>query len=173
VTIDRRQIILRGLAAAAAAPALGGTIAMAASEAEKLAITKQSAEWAAQNLIARGYKADFSLESLREVERFFAEHSTKGKATAGGWLAERLEARIFTLGCYIGEVIRRRCGGTWFVGDASVMGPDFEVRFPNGGIIWPVQRAAKRFHNGPEDNVHFYGVVMVERCKEPARGAPK
>src|SRR5262249_56244648 len=112
---------------------------MAASEAEKLAITKQSAEWAAQNLIARGYKADFSLESLREVERFFAEHSTKGKATAGGWLAERLEARIFTLGCYIGEVIRCRCGGTLFVGDASGMGPDFAVRFPNAGITLPPQ----------------------------------
>lgn len=144
---------------------------MAASEAEKLAITKQSADYAAQNLIARGYKADFSLESLREVERFFVEHSTKGKATPGGWLAERVEPRIFILGCYIGEVIRRQCGGTWFVGDAS--GMNYEIRFPNGGIIWPVQRAAKRFHNGPEDNVHVYGVVMVEKCKEPVQGAPK
>jgi len=173
VTIDRRQFILGGLAAAAAAPALGGTIAMAASEAEKLAITKQSADWASQNLTARGYKADFSLESLREVERFFVEHSTKGKATPGGWLAERLDVRLFSLGAYIGEVIRRLCGGTWFVGDASVSAANFEIRFPNGGIIWPVQRAAKRFHNGPEDNVHVYGVVMVEKCKESVQGAPK
>src|SRR5258705_4350718 len=64
-----------------------------------------------------GYNADFSLESLKEVDRFFDEQVTNGRAKPGGLLSQQLGARLFALGAYVGEVIRRHDGGQWQVDD--------------------------------------------------------
>jgi hypothetical protein len=34
------------------------------------------------------------------------------------------------------------------------------LHLPDGSIIWPVQRVIKRFRNGPEDSIAFYGAVL-------------
>jgi hypothetical protein len=34
-----------------------------------------SADWISRALQSSGYRADFSVESLREIDRFFDEHS--------------------------------------------------------------------------------------------------
>src|SRR3954463_9429098 len=73
----------------------------------------QAAEWVAAALTASGYRADFSPSSLWEVERFFETEAPNGPARPGGLLAERLGSRIFALGSYVGEVVRRHAGGTW------------------------------------------------------------
>jgi len=53
-----------------------------------------------------GYCADFSIDSLRDIDRFFDEHSRKGEVVPGGLLAERFGSRIFAIGSYVGETIR-------------------------------------------------------------------
>jgi hypothetical protein len=45
-----------------------------------------------------GYRADFSLDSLREINRFFDEQSRGGETVPCGLLAEQLGSRIFALG---------------------------------------------------------------------------
>jgi hypothetical protein len=72
-----------------------------------------SADQISRALSQSGYKADFSLESPKEVDRFFDEHVTSGKAKPGGLLSQQLGARLFALGSYVGEVIRRHNGGQW------------------------------------------------------------
>ena len=71
----------------------------------------EAAEWVATALTSSCYAADFSARSLWEVDRFFEERSSQGRAWRGGLLAESLGARLFALGAYPGEAIRRDVGG--------------------------------------------------------------
>ncbi|HLI22272.1 MAG TPA: hypothetical protein VKV32_14190 [Stellaceae bacterium] len=56
-----------------------------------------ASEWMAKALSSSGYKADFSLESLHEIDRFFDEQAPAGKARPRGLLSEQLGQRIFGL----------------------------------------------------------------------------
>jgi hypothetical protein len=123
--------------------------------------TRRSANWVATALTSSGYKADFTLESLKEIDRFFDEHSQAGEPIPGGLLSEQIGSRIFAVGAYVGEVIIRTYGGHW---RAEENDPDSEVNIqvalPGGAVIWPVQRAMKRFKNGPEDGIYVYGRLI-------------
>lgn len=120
-----------------------------------------SAEWIAQALTLSGYKADFSPASLKEIDRFFDEHSLDGAAKPGGLLSEQLGQRLFALGAYVGEVLRRSLGGEWFGDDSD---PEAEVNvqlnLPDGSKVWPIQKVMKRFKNGKEDSIVAYGAVL-------------
>jgi hypothetical protein len=118
------------------------------------------AEQISRKLSQSGYQADFSLESLKEVDRFFDDQVLNGKPKDGGILSQELGARLFAIGAYVGEVIRRRNGGEWLGDDND---PQAEVnialRLKTGTTLWPVQRVMKRFKNGAEDSIWSYGVV--------------
>lgn len=128
-----------------------------------IADTRVAAEWISRALSKSGYRADFSVESLAEIERFFAEHSNDGRPVPGGRLVEKTGPRIFALGAYVGEVLRRAATGHWYAeaGDPEVEF-NIEVRFPDGSRIWPMQRAIKRFNNSPEENIHDYGLLVLQ-----------
>ena len=121
-----------------------------------------AAEWIAKALSSSGYRANFSLNSLKEIDRFLEEQAPGGNPKPGGLLSQDLGARIFALGAYVGEVIRRRAKGEWQGDDSD---PDAEinlvVRLKDGDIIWPVQRVMKRFKNGAEDGIYHYGFVTA------------
>jgi hypothetical protein len=73
----------------------------------------------------------------------------------------RLGGRMFGLGAYLGEVIRRSLGGTWHGHDTD---PEAEINvavdLADGKRTWPVQRVVKRFANGREDNVAHYAFSL-------------
>jgi hypothetical protein len=121
-----------------------------------------AADWMARALVSSGYRADFSLESLREVDRFLDEQAAGGKPKPGGLLSKDFGNRLFSLGAYVGEVVRRQAGGRWEGDDGD---PEAEinvaVRLPGGGMILPVQQVMKRYQNGDEDSVHAYGVALT------------
>ncbi|MFD9793726.1 hypothetical protein ACFWXK_22585 [Streptomyces sp. NPDC059070] len=115
---------------------------------------RTSAQWIAVALSSSGYKADSTPGSLRDVERFMDEHSDRGAAAADGLLATDLGPRLFALGAYVGETIRRRLGGAWAAaGDSPIAEINVALRLPDGSTIWPIQRVIKRFHNGPGDSI--------------------
>jgi hypothetical protein len=118
------------------------------------------AEQISRALSQSGYRADFSLESLKEVDRFFDDQVRNGKPKAGGLLSQELGARLFAIGAYVGEVIRRHNGGQWQGDDND---PEAEInialRLQTGTTLWPVQRVMRRFKNGEEDGIWVYGVV--------------
>ena len=100
-----------------------------------------ASEWIAKALTSSGYNADFSMESLREIDRFFDDHAANGKSRPGGLLAEHTGARLFALGAYVGEVLRRNLGGTWYGEDADPKAEiNIEVHFGPDAKIWPVQK---------------------------------
>jgi hypothetical protein len=117
-----------------------------------------SADWISKALASSGYNADFSPDSLIEIDRFFAENVHDGKAVASGLLSESLGSRLFAIGSYVGEVIRRNIGGEWR-GDDSDPQAEINVAFhlANGTVCWPVQRAMKRFRLGAEESIAAYG----------------
>jgi hypothetical protein len=123
-----------------------------------------AAEWIAAALTSSGYVADFSPSSLWEVDRFFDENIVEGQPRPDGLLARDLGARLFAIGAYTGEVIRRSGGGEWSADDADPRAEiNIELHLPDGQIIWPIQRVMKRYANGPEDAIAPYAAALGVR----------
>ncbi len=123
-----------------------------------------AADWIALTLWGSRYVADFSLDSLKEIDRFFDDHTRDGQAVPGGLLSEQLGQRVFALGSYVGEVIRRRHGGEWRGNDDDPMGEiNLELVLPWDEVTWPIQRVMKRFRNGGEDGIYAYGATLGSR----------
>jgi len=135
----------------------------------------EGADWVSRALKSSGYRADFSPQSLWEVDRFFDENSRDGAAKPDGLLSKDLGSRIFSIGAYIGEVVRRKQGGEW-IGDDNDPQAEIkvELHLPDDTRCWPVQRAMKRFRNGPEDGIAAWGngagLQVGPGPEPPARG---
>lgn len=113
-------------------------------------------DWVAAALCSSGYKADFTMESLKELDRFFDE-----QCGPDGLLSKQRGQRLFAIGAYIGDVLIRSYGGQWLTDDEDPAGElNVAVRLDDGSVIWPVQRALKRYQNGPEDGIYSYGIAV-------------
>jgi hypothetical protein len=120
-----------------------------------------AADWISTALSSSGYRADFSAESLWEIDRFFDEQTEGGQPKRRGLLAEDLGARLFALGAYTGEVIRRSVGGEWSGDDDDPEAEiNVELHLADGSVVWPVQRVLKRYAQGPEDAVAPYASAL-------------
>jgi hypothetical protein len=132
-----------------------------------------AADWISQALQSSGYAADFSPHSLWSIDRFFDDNSRDGRPTPDGLLSDDLGSRIFALGAYVGEVIRRSLGGAWQADDDDPEREmDIELRLGDGSRVWPIQRVMKRYANGPEDGIAFYGAALgldVGQAPEPPK----
>jgi hypothetical protein len=118
-----------------------------------------AADWVATALSSSGYKADFTLDSLKEVDRFFDDQAPWGRPKPDGLLSQDLGARIFALGAYVGEVIRRQGEGQWRGDDSDPKAEiNLAVQLKSGTIFWPMQRVMKRFTNGRADGIYAYGI---------------
>lgn len=129
-----------------------------------------AASWISRALQASGYRADFTAPSLWSIDQFVDEHVHAGRPRAGGLLADDFGPRLFALGAYTGEVIRRDLGGTWHADDADPESEvNVELRLPGGVIMWPVQRVMKRCANGAEDGIAAYGAALGLPVGPPPR----
>ena len=140
-------------------------IKRASPEAFRPSIVKdavEAADWMAKSLADWGYKADFTLDSLKDVDRFIDEEAPDGKPKPGGHLAQQFGAHIFGLGAYLGETIRRHGDGQWEGNDRDTW-PEvtLAVRLKSGTVLWPTQRVLKRLENGAENGLYPYGVVIL------------
>lgn len=108
-------------------------------------------EWVVNALNVSGYNADYSLKSMKEIDRFFDEQSGEG-----GIISRNRGQIIFALASYIGETVIRLYGGKWSGSDEINM----SVELSNGAIIFPTQKAMKRYQNGSEDSIYAYVYVL-------------
>jgi len=104
-----------------------------------------------------GYPADYSLESLDRLDELVAEY---GPGWGPIWdepldgpkfrRHKPLIKRLYALGCYIGEALRRQYGGAWFLPQSgepkTVMFATLE--FPNGAQVDPVWALTQRLRHG-------------------------
>jgi hypothetical protein len=122
----------------------------------------EAADWMAKSLADLGYKTDFSLESLKEVDRFIDDEAPDGKPKPGSHLAAQFGTQIFGLGAYLGETIRRQGDGQWEGNDRDAW-PEvtLAVRLKSGTLVRPTQRVLKRLETGPENGLYPFGVVVL------------
>ena len=107
-------------------------------------------------MASSGYELDGTIDSFKELDRFFEEQHRPG-----GLLDGKVGNKLFAIGCYMGQVLIARLGGTWETDDSDPMGEiNIAVHLPDGSTVWPVQRAMKRFQNGAEDSLYAYGTVL-------------
>jgi len=156
-------LCLAGVAAANAAETV--PIKRASPEAFRPSIVRdavEAADWMAKSLAGWGYKADYTLDSLKDVDRFIDEEAPGGKPKPGGHLAQQFGSHMFGLGAYVGETIRRLGDGQWEGNDRDAW-PEvtLAVRLKSGAVLWPTQRMLKRFENGKENGLYPYGVVIL------------
>lgn len=117
---------------------------------------RSASEWVVNALNVSGYTADYSLESMKEVDRFFDEQSGEG-----GIISRNRGQIIFALASYIGETVIRLHGGKWSGSDEINM----SVELDGGTVIFPTQRAMKRYRNGPEDSIYAYVYTLGSPAK--------
>jgi hypothetical protein len=110
----------------------------------------EAAGEAASALAALGYATDFSPASLAEIDRFFDDQL--GLAD-GGALAGDVGGKVFLIGAYVGEVLRRALGGSWAAGDDEPV-----LELDGGAFTAPFQRVAMRLVS-TVDTVAGYGLA--------------
>ena len=110
--------------------------------------------WLVENMNASGYRLDGTIESFRELDRFFDEQSRPGGLLADG----KHGSKLFAVGSYMGQVFVQQLGGAWETDDEDPEGEaNIAVRLPNRSLVWPVRRAINRLRNGAEDGLYVYG----------------
>ena len=118
--------------------------------------------WIVTALNYSKYKADFTLESMKEIDRFFDEQNQPGGILTDGSVGSKL----FSIGCYVGETIIRLYGGEWITDDKDPMGEiNIQIKLTDGSIIFPVQRVTKRYKLGTEESIFAYAYAIGEKFK--------
>jgi len=132
---------------------------------------KTQSEWIVKAFAADNFKLDFTMESLIEVDRFFAKNMHKGQPKKGGRLAKKgFGPILFSIGSYVGEtIIKNVKGAAWVTDDNDPEGElNISLKLPNGGEIWPIRKVMMRFQNGNEDAIYPYAHAVTEEfTKKP------
>ncbi|GLS35576.1 hypothetical protein GCM10010869_11650 [Mesorhizobium tianshanense] len=115
-----------------------------------------AARWISNALRSSGYGADFTPKSIAEVERFSHEQTKDGEPISGGLMSQDLGSRLFALGSYCGEVLRKELGEHWLTNDNDPEGEiNAALKVGNGVTCWPMQRVMKRLRSSEDDLVHW------------------
>lgn len=108
----------------------------------------------------RNIELDFSAESLMVAEAVlqgFYSHKEPVDNNA---------VMIFSIGCYIGEVLIKKCGGKWLnASDANwpvqVNSMLIVVKLPTGLFIDPIAKAFRRSYYGSADSIMDYYMELT------------
>ena len=93
----------------------------------------RASDWISNFLMREGYHADYTVESLFEIDKFFKEKMNL--------VLERDDNRnfIFSISAYIGEVIRKKFNGHWELSrDIDLDDETIGIGFKNHKTIYPL-----------------------------------
>ncbi len=129
-------------------------------------LASMAAHWVKKD---RGIDLDYSVDSIRVIEEELArvskeiDHANPQRGTLG--LASGY-------GAYIGEVFRRRSGGSW-AADHPIGGQQsFPLTTKSNGTIFPVGWCWKRLTVGEEDNVYHKAMLFWQPGNLLTNAAP-
>ncbi len=106
----------------------------------------EAIDWLVGNLLSEGYQADFTLNGLKEIDRFMEEQKE-------GIIAINPGSILFAIAAYVGQTAIMVYGGEWVVDNDD---PDnIEVHLKNDIKIWPGQKVMKKYLNDKE-NIYTY-----------------
>ena len=99
---------------------------------------------------AFGVKLDYSVDSLKDVERILGEIHEEYKQTGS---EEGLQGIALEFGAYIVKIIERHFGPAEWLRDDATMGKDtFPLRWRET-TLFPVAWCGKRIFDGPADDI--------------------
>lgn len=127
---------------------------------------KSQSEWIIKAFAADGFELDYSMDSLIEVDRFFAANMKNGQPRKEGRLAKKgFGPILFSIGAYVGETIIKNVNGAeWETDDNDPMGElNVSIKLPDEGIIWPMQKVIKRFQEGSDDAIYPYAHAVTKK----------
>lgn len=118
--------------------------------------------WIVEALESSGYRADGTLESFREIDRFFDEENKPG-----GILSQNTGMILFSLGVYVGNVILRNAGGEWDIENCTSE-TELCVKLNNETAVFPIQRVMKRYKQGSDESIYAYGCSVCRKSETSA-----
>lgn len=111
-----------------------------------------------------GVRLDYSAESLRTLDGIVDDLRRDQRF-------EALQTLLFSMGCYVGEVLVRHAGGRWRsaqdVGMGAVGSSPIAVEMPDGRGCNPVGRVYRRFQKGREDSLPAFFAAMTGGSAAP------
>jgi hypothetical protein len=115
-----------------------------------------------------GVALDYSPASLKELDTIVDDLRRDQRF-------EALQTLLFSMGCYVGEVLVRHAGGRWRtteeLGLGKVASSPIAVEMPGGRGCNPVARVYRRFQKGREDSLAaFYQAMAGPPPPEKPRG---
>ncbi len=111
-------------------------------------------EWIMTALNRSGYQADYTLESIKELDRFVEEENN-------GIIARNRGQILFAMGAYVGKTVIKLYGGEWITNDQDPEGElNITVRLPDGTQLMPVYKCMKRCQLGMEESLYSYVSVI-------------
>jgi hypothetical protein len=111
-----------------------------------------------------GVRLDYSAESLRTLDGIVDDLRRDQRF-------EALQTLLFSMGCYVGEVLVRHAGGRWRsaqdLGMGTVGSSPIAVEMPDGRGCNPVGRVYRRFQKGREDSLPAFFAAMTGGSAAP------
>jgi hypothetical protein len=108
---------------------------------------------------------DFSVHSLGELDSQF---DAVEYAIRGGKSAENLRLLTRIWGAYLGEVVRRHCGGEWLEEKGNA-GSRIALRLPHE-TTYPHEHVQRRLTAGAEHDIRVF-FEKLRRQAQPANGS--
>lgn len=104
--------------------------------------------------LAPTLQLDYSATSIQALEQLIAANfDPPGSSFVGDTLP-------VGVGCYVGEVVVRTLGGQWNVEGKPEINDIGPIQ-----AVFPIQKAVKRFSNGPEDSLHSYYATIARYAR--------
>ncbi len=132
-----------------------------------------SAGWACAALTSSGYGVDFTIDTLGEVDRFFADQTRTGRVRRRSVLGRDLDGRLDAVGAYVGETIRRAAGGVWQVDLHDPENGRLLLLLDDGARLHPLRDVRRMFEElcttGTPTGVAVYGALHGAASQPAAR----
>lgn len=116
----------------------------------------EAAKWVKKD---RDINLDYSLESVRVVEQELGRIS---KDVDSANPKPGTFGIAMGYGAYIGEVFRRRDGGSWAVDHPAGGARSYPLTTKSNAVIFPIGWCWKRLISGEEDNVYHKAMVFAD-----------
>jgi hypothetical protein len=111
-----------------------------------------------------GVQLDYSAESLRTLDGIVDDLRRDQRFAA-------VQTLLFSMGCYVGEVLVRRAGARWRsteeLGVGGVSSSPIAVEMPDGRGCNPVGKVYRRFQKGREDSLPAFFAAMTGTSAVP------
>ena len=111
-----------------------------------------ASKWVAKALNSSNYQADYSVESLKEIDRFFKEENRPD-----GILSKNVGQILFSLGAYVGK---------WVTDDGKDAEINVQVVLDNGISFLPVVSCMKVYQASEESNLYTLYLAIKQAASE-------